>query len=105
MKKKNALFMAVMCLVIWGGGISAFAAGQAKCDTCDAVLVMSKEHLDHWTELNIFTNKEGKSITCYETHSIDRTVLYCPKGHGIYMTSEPQETISHSVAQCPDNKH
>lgn len=107
MKRKMALLMAVVCLVFWDGGITTFAAGGEYinfCSNCGAALRSSRQHLDHWTVVHVFKDNQGNSITCYEYHSIDRNVKDCPNGHGVFWADKEEETVHHSVEQCPGNK-
>ncbi len=107
MKRKKALLMAVVCLVFWGGSMTNFAADKENtnfCVNCGAALRNSREHLDHWTVTRVFKDADGNSITCYEYHSIDRNVRDCPNGHGVFWADKEEETVNHTVAQCPFNK-
>lgn len=107
MKRKLALFMAVVCLVFWGGSMTTFAAGGENinfCSNCGAALRYSREHLGQWTFSRVFKDAGGNSITCYEYHSIDRNVKDCPNGHGVFWADKEEETVYHTVAQCPFNK-
>lgn len=97
--------MAIVCLVFWGGGMSASAAEPAICPTCrQATLLLGKQHLGHWFETRTFTDAHGQSIQCHENHSIDREIIYCSRGCGIFWEGPEIETVTHTLPGCPYNK-
>lgn len=107
MKKKMAIFMAVVCLMCLSGGMVVRAQEYFYCPYCGAGdLRMTTQHLGDWNNQRVFEERggTGKTITCYEHYSMDRTVKYCPNGCGIVWEGEPVETSTHSVEQCPYNK-
>lgn len=105
MKKKMAIFMAVVCLVCLSGGMTVRALEYNYCPQCKAELISYVQHLGDWNNVRIFDERGGSgTITCYEHYSMDRMVISCPKGCGIVWEGEPVETSTHSVPQCPYNK-
>lgn len=105
MKKKIAIFMAVVCLVFLGGGMSVHALDYNYCPQCQAALKSYMEHVGDWNNVRTFVEEGGTGkIYCYEHYSLDRKVKYCPNGCGVVWKGEIVETSTHSVAQCPYNK-
>lgn len=100
MKKKFALFMAVVCLVFCGGNLIAQAEEYLYCPYCGSALASRGGHLDHWTIERVFKDNNGASVTCYEYHSVDQYARMCEKGHGV-VWSETRETVTHSLSSCP----
>lgn len=106
MKKKMAIFMAVVCLVCLGGGMTVCAQEYLYCPYCASHLNSSTQHLGDWNNVRLFKKSDstGQAVFCYEHYSVDKVVKYCPKGCGVIWEGEPIKTSTHSVPQCPYNK-
>lgn len=105
MKKKIAIFMAVVCLVFLGVGMSVHALEYNFCPQCGAGVYMYMEHVGDWNNVRTFEEKGGPGVIyCQERYSLDRQVKYCTNGCGAVWRGELIETSTHSVAQCPYNK-
>ncbi len=102
MKKKMAIFMAVVCLVCLGGGMTVRALEYLYCPYCASHLSSSMQHLGDWNNVRAFDEKGGTGkIYCYEHYSMDKLVKSCPNGCGVIWEGEPVETSTHSLPVCP----
>lgn len=110
MRKSLAMIMTAVCLTIFVGNMTSYAAiGDQYCGKCRAELIQYGEHAANWTVPHKVskTYSDGTTTTtktdiCNAGYSVDRTYYVCPNGHGISWY-EDNTTVIHPSPICPEH--
>lgn len=108
MKKRIAIFTAVIFTVLCFKSTMVFAAVPNYCSNCGAKLVEYAEHVGNWTEKHeVYTgySVDGKPIMheCTIYYSVDRVARVCPNGCGVAW-SEDKQSETHTSTYCSKHK-